>query len=154
MPGQLEVHQHQIRGILLGDAQTFLPGLRLDDVVAGEAEYVANQLEVQRIVLDDEDAARRHKGTNLLQRIDQLLAANWLAQVRIRAEGQAAGPIVDVGGDDHRDSGGRRIRLELGQNLPAVEPRQPDVEHHGGRQLLARHLESLDAVHGPQHPRR
>src|SRR6186713_2107431 len=37
------------------------PRTGLDDVVAGEAEYVANQLEVQRIVLDDQDAARRHR---------------------------------------------------------------------------------------------
>ena len=57
---ELEVHQHQIRGILVGDAQALLSGLSFEDVIARYLEHIANQLEIQRVVLDHEDAARRH----------------------------------------------------------------------------------------------
>ena len=79
---------------------------------------------------------------------------NRLEQISVRTEGQAPRPIVDDRGDDHWDIGGSGVRLELGQYLPAIEPWQPDVKHNGGWQHPADHLESLDAVPGPQHPSR
>ena len=94
------------------------------------------------------------QGTHASQRIDQLVATNRLEEIHVRTEGQAPGPIVDDGGDDHRDSGGGGVRLELGQYLPAIKPWQLDVEHDGGRQHPADQLESLDTVPGPQHPSR
>ena len=161
--GELEVHQHQIRRILLGDAQTLLPGLGLDDVVAGELEDVANQLEVQRIVLDDEDPARRHDDSESWSgcQAPTLRSASTSSSRRTGLSRYASAPRArprDRSSTTEAMTTGMPavagVRLELGQYLPAVEPWQPDVEHHGGRQHPADQLESLDAVAGPQHPGR
>ena len=53
--GQLEVHQHQVGALLGGEPDAVLPGGRLDDAVARRAEHVADQLEVEGVVLDHED---------------------------------------------------------------------------------------------------
>ena len=54
-PGQLEVHQDQLRRAPLRQLDTLLAGPRLDHLVSGELQHVPDQLEVPLVVLDDED---------------------------------------------------------------------------------------------------
>ena len=96
-------------------AQTLFTRPRLDDVIAGDLQDVANQLEVQRIVLDDEDPARvmtpprselggLDESAHASQRVDQVVATDRLEEIDGRAQRQPPGPIVDDRGDDDRDS--------------------------------------------------
>ena len=123
-----------------------------DDVVSGELEDIANQFEVQRIVLDHKDSARRHEGPGPTLRS---ASSSWSRLTGLRRYTSAprampCGLVVDDRGDDHGDLGGGGVRFELSQHVPAIKPWQLDVEHDGGGQHLADQLETLDAVPGPQ----
>ena len=62
------------------------------------------------------------------------------------------GTLIDNRGDHDRDRGSERVRLELRQHLPTVEPRKSNVQHDRGGRDLVDELESLDTVPGPHHP--
>ena len=53
--GKLEVHEHEIRTALGSERNALLAGGRLDHVEPGIAQDIADELEVQLVVLDDQD---------------------------------------------------------------------------------------------------
>ena len=54
--GQLDVHQDQVRALALGEAHAGLAVERLDQLVAGARQQIADDPPVVLLVLDDEDA--------------------------------------------------------------------------------------------------
>src|SRR5207342_2075721 len=60
-PRELQVHQDEVGSELGREPDAVLARGRLDHLVAGIGQHVANQLEVLGVVLDHEDAALAHR---------------------------------------------------------------------------------------------
>ena len=63
IPGSVDVHHHEVRCALDRERHAILAGLGLDRTVAVDLQQVARELEVLRVVLDDQDELIRHGGS-------------------------------------------------------------------------------------------
>src|SRR5438046_1833831 len=57
---ELDVHEHEVRGMLGRQLDRPFTTCRLEDVVTRRLEDVAKELHVLLVVLDDEDPSERH----------------------------------------------------------------------------------------------
>ena len=157
--GQLEVHQHQVGRVLGGHQESFLARGRRHDVVPRRPEHVADELEVERVVLDHEDP----RGRSWRPRIARLRGAPTPTRARAASRSSrltglsrySAAPRASPGRARRRPrrrrSGCRRCPgPRAARAAPASRPAgETDVEHHGrGPQRLGE-SQRLDAVRGP-----
>ena len=131
MPGQLEVHQHQVRRHPARPARRLPRRCRLDHVVPGVPSTSRTSLRLSGLssttrigaaVIGASDRRCPARPTGAHPRsaaLDQLVAADRLDEVRRRAQAEPRGPLVDDRGDDHRDVGGGRVRLAAGPAPPS-----------------------------------
>src|SRR5205807_728102 len=105
---------------------------RRDDAEAGGFEHLSQPVTVGALVVDHEDLSLLSRAVvgevEVAQAVDEVFGRNRLDEVIDGAEGNAELGVVDDADDDYGNRAGGLVVLETREHLPAVEPRQQDVE--------------------------
>ena len=115
---------------------------RGDHAEACGFEHLCQPVAVGALVVDHEDLRLLSRAVlgevEPVQAVDQVFGRNRLDEVIDGAECQAELGVVDNADDDHGNRARGGVVLESRQDLPAVKPRQQDVERDCSRLQAAR----------------
>src|SRR4029077_11533917 len=105
------------------------------DLEACGLQHVLQPIAVHGFVIDDQDARLTSAGpvSEVAQPAQEVLGVDRLDEVVERAQSGPEVGIVDDAHDDDRNVARRFVALEAGEDLPAIDVWQQDVEGDGDR---------------------